>query len=70
MPQRLQQALEELNKPFINYQDINKLVLNNQELKSLRNMHFNLATIFGQEKQLKNIFTIKLKIIFLQDQIG
>ena len=39
---------EELNKPFINYQDIEKLVLNNQELKSLRNLvtssSFNLSS--------------------------
>ena len=39
---------EELNKPFIHYQDINKLVLNNQELKSLRNLvnssSFNLSS--------------------------
>ena len=39
---------EELNKTFINYQDIEKLVLNNQELKSLRNLvtssSFNLSS--------------------------
>ena len=27
---------EELNKPYINYQDIEKIVLNNQELKSIQ----------------------------------
>ena len=39
---------EELNKPYINYQDIEKIVLNNQELKSLRNLvtssSFNLSS--------------------------
>ena len=27
---------EKLNKPYINYQDIEKIVLNNQELKSIQ----------------------------------
>jgi outer membrane protein TolC len=39
---------EELNKPYINYQDIEKIVLNNQELKSLSNLvtssSFNLSS--------------------------
>ena len=43
---------EELNKPFINYQDIEKLVLNNQELKSLQNLvtssSFNLSSKIAQ----------------------
>jgi len=42
-------ALEEItNKPFINYQELEKFVLNNQELKSLQNLvtsaRFNLSS--------------------------
>ena len=39
---------EEINKPYINYQDIEKIILDNQELKSLRNLvtssSFNLSS--------------------------
>ncbi len=39
---------EESNKPYINYQDIEKIILNNQELKSLENLinssSFNLSS--------------------------
>ena len=43
---------EKLNKPFINYQDIKKIILNNQELKSLQNLvtsaSFNLSSKISQ----------------------
>jgi outer membrane protein TolC len=39
---------EELNKPYVNYQDIEEIILDNQELKSLRNLvtssSFNLSS--------------------------
>ncbi|KGF89314.1 MULTISPECIES: TolC family protein [Prochlorococcus] len=43
---------EKSNKPFISYQDIEKIVLNNEELKSLQNLvtsaSFNLSSQIGQ----------------------
>ena len=43
---------EKSNKPFITYQDIEKIVLNNEELKSLENLvtsaSFNLSSQIGQ----------------------
>ena len=43
---------EKLNKPFINYQEIEKIILNNQELKSLQNLvtsaSFNLSSKISQ----------------------
>ena len=43
---------EKSNQPFITYQDIEKFVLNNSELKSLQNLvtstRFNLSSKIGQ----------------------
>ena len=43
---------EKINKPLINYQEIEKIVLNNQELKSLKNLitsaSFNLSSKISQ----------------------
>jgi len=43
---------EKSNKPFISYQEIEKIILNNQELKSLQNLvtsaGFNLSSQIGQ----------------------
>ena len=43
---------EKSNKPFISYQEIEKIVLNNQELKSLQNLvasaSFNLSSQIAQ----------------------